>query len=138
MSQTLWISDKDFVIPNAALPVKGLCCFSHYDYDLGPYPVSSYAFDIWAVEASLNASPKTCLPAYQSCVPVTAATVAPPVVEAPTIIKPGCSHCTCWPYTSVTLYITNGQAVFLTEIQQSPLYKLARHPGLGLKLRLTC
>ena len=44
ISQALWVSDKDFVIPNAALPVKGLCCFSHYDYDLSPYPVSSFSF----------------------------------------------------------------------------------------------
>ena len=41
IAQALQVSDKDFVIPSAALPIKGLCCFSHYDYDLSPYPVSS-------------------------------------------------------------------------------------------------
>ena len=37
----LRVSDHDFIVPNTVLPVKGLCCFSQYDYDLCPYPVSS-------------------------------------------------------------------------------------------------
>lgn len=37
----LRVSDHDFIVPNAVLPLKGLSCFSQYDYDLCPYPVSS-------------------------------------------------------------------------------------------------
>lgn len=40
VAHALQVSDKDFFVPNAALPVKGLCCFGNYDYDLNPYPVS--------------------------------------------------------------------------------------------------
>lgn len=40
VARALQVSDKDFFVPNAALPVKGLCCFGNYDYDLNPYPVS--------------------------------------------------------------------------------------------------
>lgn len=37
----LRVSDHDFIVPSAVLPVKGVCCFSQYDYDLCPYPVST-------------------------------------------------------------------------------------------------
>ena len=33
------MSDNGFIVPHSILPIKGLCCFSHLEYDLGPYPV---------------------------------------------------------------------------------------------------
>ena len=38
-AEALRVSDHDFLVPKAVLPLKGLCCFTHYDYDLCPYPV---------------------------------------------------------------------------------------------------
>ena len=38
-AHALQVSDKDFIVPKPTLPVKGLCCFSRYQYDLTPYPV---------------------------------------------------------------------------------------------------
>ena len=48
VAHSLQVSDKDFFVPNAALPVKGLCCFGNYDYDLNPYAVclSSVTFPL--------------------------------------------------------------------------------------------
>lgn len=39
LAEALRVSDHDFIVPNAVLPLKGLCCFSQYGYDLCPYPV---------------------------------------------------------------------------------------------------
>ncbi|DBB12886.1 TPA: hypothetical protein ACH3X3_005647 [Trebouxia sp. C0006] len=39
IAHALQMSEKDFVVPSSVLPVKGLCCFGNYEYDLNPYPV---------------------------------------------------------------------------------------------------
>lgn len=39
-SQELQMCEQDFVVPKAALPLKGQGCFSQLEYDLNPYPVS--------------------------------------------------------------------------------------------------
>ena len=39
IAHALQMSEKDFIVPSSVLPVKGLCCFGNYVYDLNPYPV---------------------------------------------------------------------------------------------------
>ena len=39
ISHAKQMSEKDFIVPQGTLPIKGLCCFGQYEYDLGPYPV---------------------------------------------------------------------------------------------------
>ena len=46
-AHALQLSDKDFIVPKAVLPVKGLSCFSQYDYDLSPYPVKHPPSYLW-------------------------------------------------------------------------------------------
>ena len=41
IAHALQMSEKDFVVPSSVLPVKGLCCFGNYEYDLNPYPVTA-------------------------------------------------------------------------------------------------
>ena len=41
LAHALQMSEKDFIVPSSVLPVKGLCCFGNYEYDLNPYPVTA-------------------------------------------------------------------------------------------------
>lgn len=46
-SRELHRSEQDFIVPKAALPLKGQGCFNKLEYDLNPYPVSLPHF-AWA------------------------------------------------------------------------------------------
>ena len=56
IAHALQMSEKDFIVPSSVLPVKGLCCFGNYEYDLNPYPVTvSNSFCIGVHSACIHA-----------------------------------------------------------------------------------
>lgn len=44
-AKELQVSEQEFIVPKAPLPLRGQCCFGRIEYDLNPYFVSSYLLD---------------------------------------------------------------------------------------------
>ena len=93
IAHALQMSEKDFIVPSSVLPVKGLCCFGNYEYDLNPYPVTaSTSFCTGVHSACIHHVHSACIHhvqqwcAYQDVLPTI-------TKQAASLFFTACKHC---------------------------------------------